>query len=118
MSIRNAGAMPGVVLNPSTPVGAVEDTVVRRLCPRYVSQSWFRRTEIYCRISGKYVVSDRLLMSVADPFGSKLMAGSTELILKQWSRLVPEIIVAGSAIFGTSDPEVAVNELRDATVQV
>jgi ribulose-phosphate 3-epimerase len=28
-----------------------------------------------------------------------------------------EIIVAGSAIFGTSDPEAAVRELREATIQ-
>src|SRR5688572_20297971 len=28
MSIRNAGAMPGVVLNPSTPVGAVEEALL------------------------------------------------------------------------------------------
>lgn len=117
-AIRSGGAQAGVVLNPATPISAIEEAL------QYVD----------------YV----LVMSVNPGFGGqKFIAGSLDKV-KRLRQLITErqlnvrieidggvdrtniesvvaagaeIIVAGSAIFATPDAEAAVKELRNATVQ-
>ena len=118
MSIRDAGAQAGVVLNPATPVGAVEEALQ----------------------FADYV----LVMSVNPGFGGQKFIGPSIDKVKRLRRLIDErqlnvrieidggvdrnnietavaagaeIIVAGSAIFGSPDAEAAVKELREATIQ-
>jgi len=118
MSIRNAGAMPGVVLNPSTPVGAVEEALwfadyvlVMSVNPGFGGQKFIAES----------VEKVRRLRQMIDergrPVRIEIDGGIDRTNIETVVAAGAEIIVAGSAIFGTSDPEVAVKELRDTTVQ-
>jgi ribulose-phosphate 3-epimerase len=118
MSIRNAGAMPGVVLNPATPVGAVEEALsfvdyvlVMSVNPGFGGQKFIAES----------VEKVRRLRQMIDergrPVRIEIDGGIDRTNIETVVGAGAEIIVAGSAIFGTSDPEVAVKELRDATVQ-
>jgi len=118
MSIRNAGAMAGVVLNPSTPVGAVEEALqfvdyllVMSVNPGFGGQKFIAES----------VEKVRRLRQIIDGRGLRVRieidGGIDRTNIETVVSAGAEIIVAGSAIFGTSDPEVAVKELREATVQ-
>jgi ribulose-phosphate 3-epimerase len=118
MSIRNAGAMPGVVLNPSTPVGAVEEALsfvdyilVMSVNPGFGGQKFI----------GESVEKVRRLRQMIDDRSRhvriEIDGGIDRTNIATVVAAGAEIIVAGSAIFGTSDAAVAVKELRDATVQ-
>jgi ribulose-phosphate 3-epimerase len=118
MSIRNAGAMPGVVLNPSTPVGAVEEALlfvdyvlVMSVNPGFGGQKFIAES----------VEKVRRLRQMIDergrPVRIEIDGGIDRTNIETVVGAGAEIIVAGSAIFGADDPEVAVKELRDATVQ-
>ncbi|HEX6729136.1 MAG TPA: ribulose-phosphate 3-epimerase, partial [Pyrinomonadaceae bacterium] len=109
MSIRNAGAMPGVVLNPSTPVGAVEEALwfvdyvlVMSVNPGFGGQKFIAES----------VEKVRRLRQIIDERGRhvriEIDGGIDRTNIETVVAAGAEIIVAGSAIFGTSDPEVAV----------
>ena len=118
MSIRQAGAKPGVVLNPSTPVVSVEEALpfvdyvlVMSVNPGFGGQQFIKES----------VEKVRRLRQMIDGRGLNVRieidGGIDRTNIETVVAAGAEIIVAGSAIFGTSDPESAVKELRDATVQ-
>src|SRR6266849_4538310 len=92
-SIKAAGALAGVVLNPATPVGSLDEALA---------------------------FADYVLVMIADrklPTRIEIDGGIDSDNIAAVVDAGAEIIVSGSAIFGTADPEAAVRELREATVQ-
>jgi len=117
-AINAAGALAGVVLNPATPVGSLEEALavadyvlVMSVNPGFGGQS-FIRTSIDKVRRLKAMIDQRKLPARIEIDGG-IDSGNIAAVVDAGA----EIIVAGSAIFGTSNPEVAVRELREATVQ-
>jgi ribulose-phosphate 3-epimerase len=117
-SIRAAGAQAGVVLNPATPVGSLEEAVlfadyvlVMSVNPGFGGQS-FIPTSIEKVRQLRAMIADRKL-----PTRIEIDGGIDSRNIAAVVDAGAEIIVAGSAIFGKDDPEAAVRELREATVQ-
>jgi ribulose-phosphate 3-epimerase len=118
MSIRQAGAKPGVVLNPSTPVVSVEESLpfvdyvlVMSVNPGFGGQQFIKESVEKVRRLRQMIDSRGLNVRI------EIDGGIDRTNIEAVVAAGAEIIVAGSAIFGTSDPELAVKELRDATVQ-
>lgn len=118
MSIRSAGAQAGVVLNPSTPVGAVDEALhfvdyvlVMSVNPGFGGQEFISQSVEKVRRL-RQMISDRQL-NVRIEIDGGIDRANIEKVIDAGA----EIIVAGSAIFGTKDAENAVRELRNATVQ-
>ena len=118
MSIKNAGALAGVVLNPATSVSAVEEALlfadyvlVMSVNPGFGGQQFIPAS----------IDKVRRLRRMIDERGLRTrieIDGGVDL--KNVEQIVAagaEIIVAGSAIFGKADPEIAARELREATIQ-
>jgi ribulose-phosphate 3-epimerase len=110
MSIRDAGALAGVVLNPATPVVAVEEALqfadyvlVMSVNPGFGGQKFIPQS----------VDKVRRLRRMIEEIDGGIDRKNIETVVNAGA----EIIVAGSAIFGTPDAEAAVKELREATVQ-
>ena len=117
-SIRGAGALAGVVLNPATPVVSVEEALgfvdyvlVMSVNPGFGGQKFI----------GQSLEKVRRLRQMIDSRGLNVRieidGGIDRSNIEKVVAAGAEIIVAGSAIFGGSNPELAVKELRDATVQ-
>jgi ribulose-phosphate 3-epimerase len=117
-SIKAAGAQAGVVLNPATPVGSLEAALpfadyvlVMSVNPGFGGQS-FIPTSIEKVRRLKAMIADQKLQTRIEIDGG-IDSGNIAAVVDAGA----EIIVAGSAIFGTANPEAAVRELREATVQ-
>lgn len=118
MSIKSAGAQAGVVLNPSTPVGAVEEALqfvdyvlVMSVNPGFGGQKFIPQSiEKVRRL--RQMIKERQL-NVRIEIDGGIDRNNIETVVEAGA----EIIVAGSAVFGSSNPEEAVKELRNATVQ-
>ncbi|HET9480007.1 MAG TPA: ribulose-phosphate 3-epimerase [Pyrinomonadaceae bacterium] len=118
MSIKSEGAQAGVVLNPSTPVSAVEEALqfvdyvlVMSVNPGFGGQEFIPQTlEKVKRL--RQMIDERQL-SVRIEIDGGVDRSNIEKVVAAGA----EIIVAGSAIFGKPDAEAAVRELRNATVQ-
>ena len=117
-AIRKAGAQAGVVLNPATPVESLTEALpfadyvlVMSVNPGFGGQK-FINTSIDKVRRLRALIDQRGLPTRieidggidVDNIASVVAAGA-------------EIIVAGSAIFGAPDPQVAVKDLKEATVQ-
>jgi ribulose-phosphate 3-epimerase len=118
MSIKHAGAMAGVVLNPSTPVGAVEEALqfvdyvlVMSVNPGFGGQKFIAESVEKVRRLRQIIESRALNVRI------EIDGGIDKTNIETVVAAGAEIIVAGSAIFGTRDPEEAVKELREATIQ-
>jgi ribulose-phosphate 3-epimerase len=118
MSIRNAGAQAGVVLNPSTPVGAVEEALqfvdyvlVMSVNPGFGGQKFIPQTLEKVKRLRQMILERQLNVRIEIDGG--IDSSNIEKVVAAGA----EIIVAGSAIFGKSDAEAAVRELKNATVQ-
>lgn len=118
MSIRQTGAKPGVVLNPSTPVVSVEQALpfvdyvlVMSVNPGFGGQQFIKESVEKVRRLRQMIDSRGLNVRI------EIDGGIDRTNIETVVAAGADIIVAGSAIFGTSDPESAVKELRDATVQ-
>ena len=117
-SIKAAGAQAGVVLNPATPVETLGEALnfadyvlVMSVNPGFGGQKFIANAIDKVRRIREMIEERQLGTRVEidggidlENIGSVVAAGA-------------EIIVAGSAIFGTADPEAAVRGLREATVQ-
>ncbi|MDQ5843792.1 MAG: ribulose-phosphate 3-epimerase [Acidobacteriota bacterium] len=117
-SIRGAGAQAGVVINPATPVESLTEALafadyvlVMSVNPGFGGQKFIGTSVDKVRRLRQMIDERRLDIRIeidggidVDNIASVVAAGA-------------EIIVAGSAIFGADDPEVAVRGLREATVQ-
>ena len=118
MSIKAAGAQSGVVLNPSTPVGAVEEALqfvdyvlVMSVNPGFGGQKFIPQALDKVRRLRQMIVERQLNVRIEIDGG--VDRSNIEAVVAAGA----EIIVAGSAIFGKPDAEAAVKELREATVQ-
>ena len=118
MSIKAAGAQAGVVLNPSTPVGAIEEALqfvdyvlVMSVNPGFGGQEFIPQTIDKVRRLRQMIVERQLHVRI------EIDGGVDRENIESVVAAGAEIIVAGSAIFGKPDTEAAVRELREATVQ-
>lgn len=118
MSIREAGALAGVVLNPSTPVMAVEEAVqfadfvlLMSVNPGFGGQKFIPQSIDKLKRLRRLI--DERQLNVRIEIDGGIDRNNIESVVAAGA----EIIVAGSAVFGTSDAEAAVRELREATVQ-
>ncbi|HEU4796933.1 MAG TPA: ribulose-phosphate 3-epimerase [Pyrinomonadaceae bacterium] len=118
MAIKAAGAQAGVVLNPSTPVGAVEEALlfvdyvlVMSVNPGFGGQRFIPQSLDKVKRLRQMIVERQLNVRI------EIDGGVDRTNIESVVAAGAEIIVAGSAIFGKSDAAAAVKELRDATVQ-
>jgi len=118
MSIKDAGAQAGVVLNPATPVGAVEEVLqfadyvlVMSVNPGFGGQKFIAQSVDKVKRLRRLI--DERQLNVRIEIDGGIDRNNIEMVVAAGA----EIIVAGSAIFGTSDAEAAVKELRNATIQ-
>jgi len=118
MSIKSAGAQAGVVLNPSTPVYAVEEVLqfvdyvlVMSVNPGFGGQKFIPQAIDKVKRLRQMIVERQLNVRI------EIDGGVDRSNIEKVVAAGAEIIVAGSAIFGTPDAEAAVKELRNATVQ-
>ena len=117
-AIRNAGAQAGIVLNPATPVVMVEEALqfadyvlVMSVNPGFGGQSFIPTSVEKVRRIKSMIVERQLATRI------EIDGGVDSRNIATVVEAGAEIIVAGSAIFGTANPEAAVRELREATVQ-
>jgi ribulose-phosphate 3-epimerase len=118
MAIKAAGAQAGVVLNPSTPVGAVEEALefvdyvlVMSVNPGFGGQKFIPQTLDKVKRLRQMILERQLNVRI------EIDGGVDRSNIEKVVAAGAEIIVAGSAIFGKPDAEAAVRELREATVQ-
>jgi ribulose-phosphate 3-epimerase len=117
-SIKSAGALAGIVINPATPVENLSEALffadyvlVMSVNPGFGGQRFIPTSIDKVRRLRRMIEERNLPTRIeidggidADNIASVVAAGA-------------EIIVAGSAIFGSGTPEKSVKELREATVQ-
>lgn len=118
MSIKSAGAQAGVVLNPATPVGAVEEALqfadyvlVMSVNPGFGGQQFIPQALDKVKRLRQMIVERQLNVRI------EIDGGVDRSNIEKVVAAGAEIIVAGSAIFGKPDAETACRELREATVQ-
>ena len=118
ISIRAAGAQAGVVLNPATPVGAVEEALqfvdyvlVMSVNPGFGGQQFIPQALDKVKRLRQMIVERQLNVRI------EIDGGVDRSNIEKVVAAGAEIIVAGSAIFGKPDAEAAVRELREATAQ-
>ena len=118
MSIKSAGAQAGVVLNPATPVSAIEEALqfvdyvlVMSVNPGFGGQKFIQESVSKVRRLRQMITEKQLEVRI------ELDGGIDRSNIETVVSAGAEIIVAGSAIFGTTDPKAAVEDLRAATVQ-
>ena len=118
MSIKSAGAQAGVVLNPATPVGAVEEALqfadyvlVMSVNPGFGGQQFIPQALDKVKRLRQMIVERQLNVRI------EIDGGVDRSNIEKVVAAGAEIIVAGSAIFGKPDAEAACRELREATVQ-
>ena len=114
-AIKELGAKAGVAINPSTPVGALEEVagmvdhvLVMSVNPGFGGQTFIPRSE--SKIRAVRTLLDRQGNSAPIEVDGGVDASNA-------ARLVDAgvaILVAGTSIFGTGDPEQAVRDLRAA----
>lgn len=117
-SIKAAGAQAGVVLNPATPLESLSEVLqfadyvlVMSVNPGFGGQK-FIETSVDKVRRLKRMIDERQLDTRIEIDGG-IDSNNIATVVAAGA----EIIVAGSAIFGAADPELAVRELREATVQ-
>ncbi|MGH9882777.1 MAG: ribulose-phosphate 3-epimerase [Pyrinomonadaceae bacterium] len=118
MAIKSAGAEAGVVLNPATPVGALEEALkfvdyvlVMSVNPGFGGQQFIPES----------IDKVRRLRRMIDERGANVRieidGGIDRDNIAQVVAAGAEIIVAGSAVFHGADAEEAVRQLREATIE-
>lgn len=117
-SIRARGALAGIAINPATPIGAIEEALsfadyvlVMSVNPGFGGQEFIPTSLEKVRRLRRMIDERGLNVRIEIDGGIDLM-NIAEVV-----GAGAEIIVAGSAIFGAPDPQVAVRELREATVE-
>ncbi len=116
-AIKKRGVKAGVVLNPSTPVVSIENVVadvdyvlVMSVNPGFGGQTFIRR-------SLEKVRAVRAMLSAAGNDAPIEIDGGVDLqTVADVVAAGADMLVAGSAIFGTDNPEEAARDLRAAAV--
>ena len=118
MSIKAAGAEAGIVINPATAVESIVDALpyadyvlVMSVNPGFGGQR-FIPTAIDKLRRLRQMIEERKLKTRIEIDGGVDLENIASVVAAG-----AEIIVAGSAVFGANNPEAAVKELREATVQ-
>ncbi|HKR14009.1 MAG TPA: ribulose-phosphate 3-epimerase [Pyrinomonadaceae bacterium] len=118
MAIKAGGAQAGVVLNPATPVSAIEEALqyvdyvlVMSVNPGFGGQKFISQSLDKVRRLRQLITERQLNVRI------EIDGGVDRTNIESVVAAGAEIIVAGSAIFATPDAEAAVRELRNATVQ-
>jgi ribulose-phosphate 3-epimerase len=116
-SIRAAGALAGIVINPGTSLAALDEVIkfadyvlVMSVNPGFGGQEFIPES----------IEKVRRLRKMIDERGLKtrieIDGGINSDNIAEVTGAGAEIIVAGSAIFGAADPAVALRQMREATV--
>ena len=118
MGIKAAGAAAGVAINPATPLASLSEALsfadyilIMSVNPGFGGQS-FIDTSLEKVRSLRRMIDERRLNVRIEIDGGIDLTNIGEVVAAG-----AEIIVAGTAIFGTGDPAAAVRDLREATVQ-
>src|SRR5712692_6584606 len=116
-TIRDAGAQAGIALNPATPLAALDEALkfadyvlLMSVNPGFGGQAFIPNSLEKVRRLRK-MIDERGLKSRIEIDG-----GIDADNIADVASAGAEIIVSGSAIFGASDPAVALRRLREATV--
>ena len=114
-AIKELGAKAGVALNPSTPVGMIEEVagmvdhvLVMSVNPGFGGQTFIPRTE------SKIQAVRALLSGQGNAAPIEVDGGIDASNAARVVEAGATILVAGTSIFGTGDPERAVRDLRAA----
>jgi ribulose-phosphate 3-epimerase len=117
-SIKAAGAQAGIVLNPATPIESLSEALpfadyvlVMSVNPGFGGQK-FITTSVDKVRRLRRMIEERQLNTRIEIDGGINLENIAAVVAAG-----AEIIVAGSAIFGAADPEAAVRQLREATVE-
>ena len=118
MSIKDAGARAGVVLNPATPLESLQEilnfvdyVLIMSVNPGFGGQKFIATA--LDKVSRLRRLIDQRGVAVRIEIDGGIDLGNIQQVVEAGA----EIIVSGSAIFGAKDPGSAVRELREATVQ-
>jgi ribulose-phosphate 3-epimerase len=113
--IKERGVLAGAVLNPSTPVAALEDiaseldfALVMSVNPGFGGQHFIKGSD------AKITRVRRLLDAVGNSGPVEVDGGVDSSNAARLVAAGAEILVAGAAIFGSPDPEAATRALREA----
>jgi ribulose-phosphate 3-epimerase len=113
--IKELGARAGVAINPSTPVGVLEEiagdvdhVLVMSVNPGFGGQTFIPRTE--SKIEAVRALLDRRGNRAPIEVDGGIDSSNAARVVAAGAR----ILVAGNAIFGAPDPERATRELRAA----
>jgi ribulose-phosphate 3-epimerase len=116
-SIRAAGALAGIVINPGTSLTALDEVIkfvdyvlVMSVNPGFGGQEFIPESLDKVRRLRKMIDERGLKVRI------EIDGGINTDNIAEVTGAGAEIIVAGSAIFGAPDPAVALRELREATV--
>lgn len=117
-SIKAAGGEAGVALNPATPLVAVEEALdfadyvlVMSVNPGFGGQQFIPASLDKVRRLRRMIDERGLNVRI------EIDGGIDRTNIAEVVAAGAEIIVSGSAIFGSPDPQAAVRELREATVE-
>jgi ribulose-phosphate 3-epimerase len=113
--IQSLGARAGVAINPSTPVGALEEiagdvdhVLVMSVNPGFGGQTFIPRSE------SKIQAVRALLDRAGNPAHIEVDGGVDATNVARLVAAGASILVAGAAIFGSPDPAEATREIRAA----
>src|SRR5262249_21334797 len=116
-AMKGAGVRAGVVLNPSTPVVAIEEVagdvdyvLVMSVNPGFGGQTFIPRSE--AKLQDVRALLDRAGSRAAIEIDGGIDRHNVGRVVAAGARM----IVAGSAIFNTPDPERATRELKAAAL--
>jgi len=116
--IKKLGAKAGAVLNPATPAGALEDiagdldfVLVMSVNPGFGGQAFIPHS------LDKLGKVRRVLDAARSGAAIEIDGGIDQENAADVVAAGASILVAGNAIFGTSDPEAAIRRLRAATIR-
>jgi ribulose-phosphate 3-epimerase len=117
-SIKAAGAQAGVVINPATPIESLGEALqfadyvlVMSVNPGFGGQK-FIPTSVDKVRRLRRMIEERQLKTRIEIDGGIDRENISSVVAAG-----AEIIVAGSAVFGAGNPEAAVRELRETTIQ-
>jgi ribulose-phosphate 3-epimerase len=118
-AIKALGAKAGVVLNPSTPVGSLEQiaadvdfVLVMSVNPGFGGQTFIPRSESKVR-EVRAALDHAGNRSAPVEIDGGIDATTAPRVVAAGAR----ILVAGNAIFGTADPELATRDLKSRAAQ-
>lgn len=112
--IRECGAKPGVVLNPSTPIqtlewiiGDVDYVLIMSVNPGFGGQAFITNSLDKIKALRQMIRSKNLKTPI------QVDGGVNEKTIADIATAGADIFVAGSAIFGTNDYQKIINSFRD-----